>query len=461
MRPMSLREFAALAGGHVAHADSNLSITGFATDSRDVRPGDLFLAIRGAQVDGHDFVPRALAQGAVAALVERATAGPSIVVPHLVQALASFAHARRIPFHGPVVGITGSNGKTSAKEFTAAALSPLGPILKSPGNRNTEYTAPLLWASLDPSTQAVVAELAMRGHGQIAHLAGFTQPTIGVITMIGTAHLEMVGSREGIAAAKGELLDALTPDGAAVLWHEDDFLETLTARSPARVYTFGTSPDATCRLVGYRSEGWARSVVRGHLDGQTWEAILPTVGRFQALNAAASVLVAWLAGVEPVLAAGHLAQATLPPMRMEVRAWHGCTVVVDTYNASPDSTSAALLTLAEAPSPGPRWAVLGEMKELGDFSESGHRRVGRAVAETLPDRVILMGEPTAWVAEEALSRGYPAEQVSRATNLDEVRSWLDGAPEGATVLIKGSRALGLESVLEPPPTSTRGEVRHG
>jgi len=451
MREFSLREFAALAGGRVCHADSNLRITGFATDSRAVNPGDLFLAIQGANVDGHGYVTAALAQGAVAALVEHPVPGPSIFVPNLVYGLAAFAEEMRTLFAGPVIAITGSNGKTSTKEFTAAALATLGSVLKSPGNRNTEYTAPLLWASLVPETRAVVAELAMRGLGQIAHLARFTRPTIGVVTMIGTAHLEKVGNREGIAQAKGELLEALTPEGIAVLWHEDEFREALRGRTTATVRTFGFSPDAECRIVGYRSEGWARSVVRGSLDGQAWETVLPTVGRFQALNAAAALLAAHSAGADVNAGAARLGDAELPPMRMEVRDRAGVTVVVDTYNASPDSTTAALQALAEAPSAGPRWAILGEMKELGEFTESGHRAVGRAMAETLPDRVILVGEPTAWMAEEALRRGFPADRLTTAVDLDHVRRWLDEAVPGTTVLLKGSRALELERVMEVPP----------
>lgn len=445
---LTVGEFARRCGGVARDVDLEAGISGFALDSREAAPGSLFLAIRGARSDGHDHVAQALAAGAVAAIVERPVAGPRIEVPDLVEALARFATGVRDRFPGPVVGVTGSNGKTATKEFAAAALSPLGPVLKSPGNRNTEYTAPLVWADLEADHRAVVAEMAMRGFGQIAHLAEFTKPTCAIVTMIGTSHIEMVGSREGIARAKGEILTA-APPAAAVLWNEDDFFPTLRAMCApeTRVSTFGFRPEADGQVVGYRALSWDRCVVRARIGTESAEFELPTVGRHQALNAVAALLAASASGVGVSQAAGALGAAALPPLRMQPVDVHGATVLLDTYNASPDSTIAAIRTLTELPCSGRRFAVIGEMRELGDYAESGHRQVGRALAEAALDGAVLVGELTRFTLSEALRAGMPPHLVEER-GLDLLGEFLGGLAPGDVCLMKGSRALGLESALE-------------
>lgn len=453
----TLGELAELLGAARVNADAHVIVSHFALDSREVRPGSLFCAIQGASVDGHEFAPAALAQGAVAVLAEKEVPGPHLRVPNLVSALAEAAGTVRQRFPGPVVGITGSNGKTAAKEFAAAALSPAGPVTKSPGNRNTEYSSPLVWLENDlENSSAVVVELAMRGPNQIAHLASFSRPHVAVITMIGTAHIEMVGSREGIAAAKSEILGPYSgfgePTGpqTAIFWQEDEFLSTLRSNTSPEtaVRTFGFSFDAECQVLGYRAISWDRCAFRARLDGVSFEAELATVGRHQALNAAAAVLAAHSQGVPVLHAAEALAQAELPPMRMEHRLHHGASLLLDTYNASPDSTVAALRTLAELPCDGRRFAVIGEMRELGDFRESGHRQVGKALATSPLEAVLLIGEATEWTRSEAVRAGYPEDRIERVESLDEVREFLDQLEPGDVALLKASRALGLERALE-------------
>ncbi len=185
-------------------------------------------------------------------LAERLVYAPHILVPNTVQALADYAAVVRDSFHGPVVGITGSAGKTTTKEFVAAALSPLGEVLKTEGNRNSEFSSPLLWAELTADHKAVVVEMGMRGFGQVQHLASFTKPTLGVVTNIGHSHIELVGNQEGVARAKAELLEALPADGHAVLWAEDPFLALLSETSAAPFSTFGFSEGAACRITDYK-----------------------------------------------------------------------------------------------------------------------------------------------------------------------------------------------------------------
>lgn len=452
---MTVGRFAEIVGGRV-FGRPDARFEGFCLDSRAVEPGSLFLAIAGKRHDGHDHAAEAVRKGCVAAVVEHPVEGPHVLVQSLVDALARFALSFRETFTGPVIGITGSNGKTSTKEFAAAACSPLGSVLKSPANHNTEYTAPLVWARLTRETAVAVVEMGMRGFGQITHLCSFSRPSIGVITMIGSSHVEMVGSREGIAEAKAELYDALPPDGVAILWAEDDFAAVLRERAPCSVRTFGFSPEAECRVLGYRALSWDRCLVRAHLDGQSFEAELPTVGRHQALNAAAAVLAAHSAGTRVAAAAEALAHAELPPLRMEVRPLNGATVLLDTYNASPDSTVAAVRTLAELPASGRRFAIIGEMRELGDLSETGHRQVGRALGEANLDLVVLYGGATKYVESEAVRAGLDPAKIVDAATLDDVRRFLEGLESGDVALMKGSRSLEMETAVpEDRGVSTR------
>ncbi|MBX7131499.1 MAG: UDP-N-acetylmuramoyl-tripeptide--D-alanyl-D-alanine ligase [Fimbriimonadaceae bacterium] len=444
---MTLVRFAELAGATIHGIDPGTEFLGYSLDSRAITPGNLFIAIKGKRSDGHDHASEAIGAGAVAALVEWPVDAPHLLVKNLVEALSQFGAARRNEFNGPVIAITGSNGKTATKEFTAAACAPLGEVLKSPANHNTEYTAPLVWDALTPETRIAVVEMGMRGLGQIAHLCKFSRPTIGVITMIGTAHVEMVGSREGIAEAKAELLAGLEPGGTSILWAEDDFYGYLRERAPAAVRTFGFSPDAECRVLGYRALSWDRCIVRGSLDGVQFETELPTVGRHQALNAAAAILAAHTAGVGVEDAANAIRNAILPPLRMELRSVGKATVLLDTYNASPDSTVAAIKTLAELPAAGSKRVVLGEMRELGSFAETGHRQVGRVLGESPVDEVLLFGELTKFIESEAIRAGMDPTRIRHASKLSDVANFLEALQPGDLVLMKGSRALELESAV--------------
>ncbi|HVT13434.1 MAG TPA: UDP-N-acetylmuramoyl-tripeptide--D-alanyl-D-alanine ligase [Fimbriimonadaceae bacterium] len=461
MIPIAVETFAQIVGGEPHGFASGVAVCGFATDNRDVKPGDLFLAIKGARVDGHDFVADAMARGAVGALAEWPVDGPYILVANLIEALANLGRHYRAQFKGPVVGVTGSAGKTTAKEFIAAALSRLGPILKTPGNRNTEYTSPLIWTDLVaqtsslPSadsgrleacaTRAVVVEMSMRGFGQIRHLAEISQPTIGVVTNVGYSHMSEVGSREGIAQAKAELLESLPTDGVAVLWQEDPYLHTLRAKSPAKVVTFGYSEEADCRITGYHATSWTSCRIGGHCAGEPFEAILPAVGRHIALGAAAAIAVAGSAGVPPAQAALALAKAEIPHMRMEVVDFHGAKLLLDTYNAAPPSMLAAIETFTELPCEGKRFAVIGEMRELGPYSEEAHRELGRVLASSGIDEAIFYHGEAALSAEEARMHGMV---VHEAHSLGDIAEFLGRALPGDGVLVKGSRSLELERAVE-------------
>ena len=441
-------EFARWVGGEAIGFSPGQTISTFSLDSNAVSPGDLFLAVKGARVDGHDFVTKALARGAVGTLAERPVEGPYILVPNLVNALAQLASFFRIQFEGPVVAITGSAGKTTTKEFVANTLSSLGPVLKTPGNRNSEYTSPLLWTDLDETHKAVVVEMAMRGFNQIEHLASFSRPQIGIVTNIGYAHMEMVGSRHGIVEAKGELLEALPAEGAAILWNEDDMLEWLRPKSEARVYTFGIEPGSDCQITDYRAVNWDTSVLNGICGGKPWEATLPVAGRHIALNAAAGVLTAAILGIDPAVAASSLKDVVLPPMRMEVVKLNGATILLDNYNASPPSMIAAIETLSDLPVDGRRFAVIGEMRELGEYTEAAHRNVGKTIGKAGFNRVLFYGPSTEVSIEEALGNGMQEGAISVAQSIEDVERFLQEMQPGDAGMIKGSRALELERALK-------------
>lgn len=443
----TLSEIAVLMGASLSGPDAE--VTGWVTDHREVRPGDLFVAIRGAKADGHDFAEEAVRAGAVGVLAERPVAVPYLLVDSVVDALARFALAVREGFQGPVVAITGSAGKTTTKELVALALETLGPVLKSEGNRNTEITAPLLWAELEPGHRAVVAEMGMRGRGQIRHLCAFTKPTVALVTNVGVSHLELLGSREAIAEAKGEILEGLAPEGVAVLNADDDFFEFLAARSPGQVVGFGAHPDADVRVVDTRIKSWHQMDVDLAVFGERVTVRLPVAGSVFALNAAAAVAVAVVCGVDCRDAADRLVRLTLPTLRMEVTHRQGTTVVFDAYNASPSATL-ALLDLVETLVPeGHRYAVLGEMKELGSVSEAEHRRVARRAAEVGLSGVVFFGDTAGCLLDE-YGQAQGSGDASIAKSIEDVRTFLDGLGEGDTVIVKGSRGLALERALEVP-----------
>ncbi|MCO5297602.1 MAG: UDP-N-acetylmuramoyl-tripeptide--D-alanyl-D-alanine ligase [Fimbriimonadaceae bacterium] len=444
MNPIGAERFATIVHGRAVGFERGVAFYSFALDSREARPGCLFIAVRGERVDGHDFAASAFAAGAAGALVERAVEGPHILVDDVEEALAALGAHFRSQFHGPVVGVTGSAGKTTTKEFLAAALAPLGPVLRTEGNRNTQLTAPLVWAELLPTHRAAVIEMAMRGPGQIRHLCAFSRPTIGVITNIGTAHLEQLGSRAAIADAKGELVESLSEHGTAVLWHEDEFLEVLRGKASGDVVTFGTGEGATCRVTGYEALGTTRCAMHGVLDGTPFACELPTVGRHQALNAAAALLAANVAGVKVWEAAESLAQAKLPGMRMEPVMLGGATLMVDAYNANPAGMRAAISTLADLPCEGRRLAVIGEMKELGEGSEAAHRELGVWLADGGVASAVFVGEGARWAMEAFLDAGGSAVF---AESLDDVAEFLQALLPGDLVLVKGSRALELEKAV--------------
>ena len=460
-------EAAAIAGGHLAAGDPMAPISGVTTDSRQVNPGDLFVAIVGQHHDGHAFLSAARQAGATVALVGRVTGQPAglalVQVNDPVLAMGMLAAHHRRRFDLPVIGITGSVGKTAVKDLTGGVLGQDYRVLLTEGNLNTEIGVPLTLFRLTDRHELAVLEMGMRGLGQIAILADMARPQVGVITNVGEAHLELLGSIERIARAKAELLAALPPDGVAVVNADNPWTQRMADAHPGPVIRFGYAPDAVvtaCDLEN-RAEGGTRwrLVVRergwpsrclGHGTGQ-WppgpaeqEINLPSPGRHQVENALAAAAVGLLFGIGPAAIARGLERAPRTRMRLAIRRVAGITVIDDTYNASPTSVLAALSTLREVAGRGRAIAVLGDMLELGSESKEAHRQVGAACGDL--QGLIALGERAEDIAGAARAAGLRSVTACRRPEeaLTELAAMVHA---GDTVLFKGSRAMRMERLL--------------
>ena len=452
-----LDELLSAIGGRLQAPTSVSGITGASVDSRRITPGCCYVALRGERVDGHAFVADAVRAGASAALVSRPVELPSdldaavIQVSDPLRALGELAAWWRGRHAVRVVGITGSTGKTMAKEITADVLSRTLGTLRNEGNLNSETGLPMTLLRLDGSHQAAVLEMSMYTLGEIAWLAEIARPEVGVVLAVHPTHLERAGSLERIALAKSELPRALPRDGLAVLNADDPAVARMAQVTDAPVRTFGLGPAADVR---------AQEIVSRGLAGTEFTLVAPwasrrvrsaTPGRHLIPHALAAAIVAERFGVpldevEAALAAGsHAAH------RMAVtEAASGATLIDDTYNASPVSVAAALEFLAETPvaSGRRRIAVLGDMLELGPDEERLHREVGTRGAAVV-DAMVAVGPRGAWIADGARAAGAP--RVATADDAEEAAAVIerDVAPgPGDVVLLKASRGIGLDRAVD-------------
>lgn len=439
MRLSLLEILEATGGGEVGGTQVGETFATFHTDSREVKPGGVFFALRGEQMDGIEFIPDAVAHGAACVIVERKADVSSgvveVVVPNTwnaLFALASHALRRVQPL---VVGITGSNGKTSTKEMVATILARHFNVLRSEGNLNTETGVPLTILGLEPHHSALVLEMGLQKPGDIGRLAALAKPVIGVITNVGVVHMEFFSTQEQLARAKGELVAALPAEGLAVLNADNEFYPLLAGLTSARVETFGAE-HGDYRVEAFQPEsgGGSTFMVKGV------EVRLTMSGRHQAVNAAAALAAAEFAGVPLTAGAEALAEIAVEHRLQELPAPGGYTIVDDAYNASPESMLAAFEAVAEVPHRGRLLAVLGEMRELGPLSEESHRRVGQRAAEVFDAVCVVDGDRAKPLAEAAGAQLVP----DRAGAAEWVRQ---NATEGDRVLIKASHGVRLDELV--------------
>jgi UDP-N-acetylmuramoyl-tripeptide--D-alanyl-D-alanine ligase len=441
----TLKQFAA--AGHGLLQGEDRGFNEVAIDSRKIAAGDLFAALRGEHADGHDYVGAAAAAGAAGAVVQRKLKVPlpQIVVANVAVAMADAARAARAQFKGPVIGVAGSNGKTTVKEMLAAIVSRLGPCLSTRGNLNNHLGVPMTLLRLDETHRSAVIEMGANRRGDVEQLVQIARPAIGLITNAGAEHLEGFGSLEGAARAEGEMVAGLPSSGTAIINADDAYASLWRASTSAQVVSFGLLREADFRARSVRfditTEGFTTRFCLSSPAGEA-NISLAVAGRHNVLNAlaaaaAASSAGATLADIAEGLGSMRAVKGRLQFKRTRVGAW----LIDDSYNANPSSARAALEVLSELP--GRRWMVLGDMAELGEFADSSHREIGE-LAHTLGiERLYTFGALAGLAAE---SFGDGAERFRDATELSRA---LDAAiTPDVRLLVKGSRVNRLERVVE-------------
>ncbi|MGA8852446.1 MAG: UDP-N-acetylmuramoyl-tripeptide--D-alanyl-D-alanine ligase [Aeromicrobium sp.] len=439
---MSLAEIAKVVGGALHGDAGSARVRHVVIDSRAAGPHTLFAAIAGEHVDGHDYAPSVLALGGVGTLGSRVVGGPCIVVDDVTIALGRLARHQLDASTATVVAITGSQGKTSVKDLLAHVLAGAAPTVAPVGSFNNELGVPLTVLRLDEDTHYVVAEMGARGVGHIELLCRIAPPSVAVVLNVGTAHIGEFGSPDAIAIAKGELVESLTADGTAVLNADDPRVLAMRSRTTAEILTFGDAGDV--RLGPVQVDGSGEPHFTLEHAGRSCDVHVPRVGAHHAINAAAAAAAAVAAGLDLADIATRLSSAAPEsPMRMarSVRD-DGLLVVNDAYNANPESMAAALHAVAALPHRR-KVAVLGEMLELGDLSESAHRTIGRLARDLGYDRVVVVGSGAAAIAEGS---GEIAEIVADVdVAIGTLSAWLTADD---VVLVKASRGCRLERVAD-------------
>ncbi|MDO4539512.1 MAG: UDP-N-acetylmuramoyl-tripeptide--D-alanyl-D-alanine ligase [Syntrophomonadaceae bacterium] len=444
----------------------NGCFSGIAHDSRLLKPGDLFVALRGANGDGHHYLDQAAAKGAAAVMVEQGfeprpqLSLPVIEVRDTLSALQQLAHAWRMEFELPLIAVTGSVGKTSTKDMLAACLQPLGPVLKTQGNFNNEIGLPITLLNLDAACRNAVVEMGMRAPGEISALAAIARPSHAVISNVEAVHLESMGSIQNIARAKAEILDYIEEGGFALINGDQQLLREAAAGHKAKLYRFGWAEDCEMRILQTRcdAEGLA---VRMELLGEAMLLALPLPVPELAYNMAAAAGTARLLGVSCADIKTALAGITLSKLRMHIiELPEGGVVINDTYNASPPSMKAALGLLHQIAGSRAKVAVLGDMLELGSYEREGHREVGDRAALLGVRTLLTVGRRAADIAEGACRSGMDPESIYRFADAGACLLWMrEHISRGDAVLFKASRGMKLEELMEgwlcPSPTGEK------
>jgi UDP-N-acetylmuramoyl-tripeptide--D-alanyl-D-alanine ligase len=451
MNKLSIFQIAEFASASVSGGDGNVSIDKISTDSRTLKRGELFVALRGENFDGHKFVEAAVKTGAAGAIVDLGWKGKVpdnftvIRVEDTLQAYQTVAANYRKSLPLRVLAITGSNGKTSTKDFAAAVLGRRFRVTKTQGNFNNHVGLPRTMLEATSQDEVAVWEIGMNHPGEVAALAKIAAPDAAVITNIGIAHIEFMGSREAIAAEKGALAEAIGPQGSVILNADDPFSKNIAARTHAKVIFAGTTA-GTIRAgeITQSADGSEFTILEG---AHRCRAQLPVPGLHMVQNAMLAVAAGRLFGLSLEEAAAGLVAAPLAKARLQIRQINGVQFIDDSYNANPDSMKAALRTLVELDADGKRIAVLGEMHELGKESVRSHREVGETAAELGVDQLIAIGDMGVAIADAAQQAGL--EKTAAVGSISEAAEMLtEITVPGDLVLIKGSRAARTERVLE-------------
>jgi UDP-N-acetylmuramoyl-tripeptide--D-alanyl-D-alanine ligase len=447
----TLKELIDATGGMLIQGDLGRKISGIAIDSRKLKPGELFIAIKGEHFDGHSFITEAANAGAAAAIVMEDSICdiPVIKVDNTLTALGAIAGYHRNRFSIPVIGITGSNGKTTTKDLLAAILSEQFTVIKTEANFNNEIGLPLTLLKITGATDVAVVEMGMRGPGQIKQLTEVAQPTIGIVTNVGLTHLELLGTQENIAKAKAELIESLGEDGLAVLNGDDPMVRNMSSFTKAGSVYYGIDGPK----LDYRANG-IKLIENGSLFKVTvkkdprgeLELRISIPGRHNVLNSLAAVAVAKELKVENVHIRKGLMKPEITEKRLNIFKRNGYAVIDDTYNASPTSVKAALDVLKSDQNGWRKIAVLADMLELGSASGEIHREIGEYAGKIGVDRLFGYGEFAREyiVGVNRISEDKGSYFLSKQELIMELKKFI--AP-GDTILVKGSRGMKMEEIV--------------
>src|SRR6266404_2000817 len=451
MNPLSIAQIAKLADAKLESGDGNLSVERVSTDSRTIKKGELFVALRGENFDGHKFVEDVAKNGAAGAIVDPLWKGKGsnkfavIRVRDTLLGYQNLAANYRQSLPLKVLAITGSNGKTSTKDFSASVLGRKFRVTKTQGYFNNHVGLPRTILEARSDDEVAVWEIGMNHPGEVAPLAKIAAPDAAIITNVGVAHIEFMGSREEIAQEKGMLAEAVSSAGTVILNADDPFSDGIGKRTSARVVFAGIN-DGTLRATGIeQSSGGSEFTI---LEGaHRCRAQLSVPGLHMVQNALLAVAAGRVFGVPLEECAIGLTTAPLTKARLQIKETNGVQFLDDSYNANPDSMKAALRTLVELHADGKKIAVLGEMRELGPETERGHQEVGQEAAALEIDQLIGIGEMGALIVDAAKKAGL--EKSSRVGSTSEAAELLlEIAEPGDLVLIKGSRLARTEDVIE-------------
>ncbi|MFZ5570576.1 MAG: UDP-N-acetylmuramoyl-tripeptide--D-alanyl-D-alanine ligase [Thermodesulfobacteriota bacterium] len=459
--PWTVEDVLEATGGRLVSGDRSCFFEGISIDSRTLAANDLFVAIRGQKHDGHQFIENVVAAGCRGIIVEKTAVeklslpldmrrnGMFVAVTDTTQALADLAAYQRRRSQAAVIGITGSNGKTSTKELTMAVFGQKFPSLATAGNFNNEIGLPLTLLRLGYHHQWAVLELGMNHPGEIRALARICSPDIGIITNVGTAHLEGVGSIEGVMQAKGELLGEIKRSGVAVLNSDDPRVRQLAGRAHSSVLLYGTGDEADVQGRDVRQEGLGYSFSLMLPDGESTDIHLASPGRFMVSNALAAATAGYAAGIDAGTIRKGLENCKPVKGRLGLlRSTKGFNIIDDTYNANPDSMKQAIATLAALKKDRRAFLALGDMYELGTQAAELHKTVGEFAARSGIDRLYVIGNFAEYVVQGALEAGMAAGRIRSGdpeSLIEEMRRELQ---QDEWVLVKGSRAMKMETVVQ-------------
>lgn len=448
-------------GGALLSGDESVVFDSVGIDSRSVRPGNLFVAIQGEHHDGHSFIHDVIRQGIRGVLIDRTRAvelgtngggewgATCVAVEDTIHALGDLAAYQRDRSNARVIGITGSNGKTTTRRMTATIFDPCFKTLASRGNYNNEIGLPLTLLGLRPGDQWIVLEMGMNHFGEIRRLSGICRPDIGIITSIGSCHLEGVGSIEGVVQAKAEMLENISPGGTVILNRDDPYLTDLGSKTDMTVLFFGESEAADIRAHSVRESGQEVFFTLALPDSQA-SVTLPATGRFMVSNALAAAAAGYLAGLSVEEIRKGLLNFKPMSGRMNVISTNrGVTIIDDTYNANPASVAVAIDTLVTLAGENRSIFVVGDMLELGDETDRLHFHIGNLAGRAGIARLYATGPHAGHVAEGAREGGMDSSQIitgEKETIIAELKKELKA---GDRMLVKGSRGSAMEEIGDP------------